>query len=401
MKSKDDFDLFVGGKSGVFKGIKYDKSLCKMKNLQNLVSITSDHEVTAMSWSDENEDEVLIGYGTKDKKGIKIYECGIASFASTFICEAGDGSIRGISRYDDAILTAVESGDVKLWRNEDMGELLVEAGKNLHRMRPSSVDKNVIATGGNEHKLQLFDLEKQTRIFEEKNVRHDWLELKVPLWISDIGFLSESSQIATCSRYGHVRLYDPSAQRRPVINLEVKDEALTTLAVAPKEKHIIIGSGKGIMNLIDLRSPGRILNTYKDSAGSITSIACTRNNPYVVSVGLDRHLRVHHIDTKKLLHKTYLTSRLSCMVLRSNADLDIDPSGKKKREGDKADGVIEVIEATDEQEEKTIVDECDEIFDKMPVIEDEIHECRLPGIKKRVLSSSTRRNPAYKKNRVK
>ncbi|XP_063978560.1 WD repeat-containing protein 74 [Diachasmimorpha longicaudata] len=397
MESKDEFDLYVGGKSGVFKGIKYEKSLCKMKNLQSLVSITSDHEVTAMAWSDENEDEVLIGYGTKEKKGIKIYECGTSSFVSTFTCEAGEGPIRGISRHDDAILTAVESGHVKLWRHEEDGELLIDAGKNLHRMRPSNIDKNIIATGGNEHKLQLFDLEKKTRIFEEKNVRHDWLELKVPLWISDIGFLSESSQIATCSRYGHVRLYDPSAQRRPVINLEVKDQALTTLALAPKEKHIIVGSGKGMMNLIDFRSPGRVLNTYKDSAGSITSIACSRRHPYVVSVGLDRHLRVHHLDTKQLLHKTYLTSRLSCMIMRSNATLDIKRSEKEKRV---EKGVTDVTE-DDEEKEAKVTNECDEIFNKMTVIEGEADEAILLEEKKRALSSSTRRNPAHKRNRVK
>lgn len=33
-----------------------------------------------------------------------------------------------------------------------------------------------------------------------------------------------------------VRLYDPHAQRRPVINLTIKDEALTCLSVTPKEK---------------------------------------------------------------------------------------------------------------------------------------------------------------------
>lgn len=73
-------------------------------------------------------------------------------------------------------------------------------------MRHSNVNRNLIATGGKEHKLQLFDLQTKTRIFEEKNVRHDWLELRVPLWISDIGFFPQSSKIATCSRYGHVRV---------------------------------------------------------------------------------------------------------------------------------------------------------------------------------------------------
>lgn len=98
----------------------------------------------------------------------------------------------------------MESGHVKLWRFQGEDQVLIEAGNNLERMRHSMVNKNIIATGGKEHKLQLFDLEKQMRVFEEKNVRHDWLELKVPLWISDIGFIPDSSQIVTCGRYGHV-----------------------------------------------------------------------------------------------------------------------------------------------------------------------------------------------------
>lgn len=99
----------------------------------------------------------------------------------------------------------MESGHVKLWRVDESDQQLIEAGENMSRMRHSSVNKNIIATGGKEHKLQLFDLERQAKVFTEKNVPHDWLELKVPLWISDIGFIPASSQVVTCSKYGHVR----------------------------------------------------------------------------------------------------------------------------------------------------------------------------------------------------
>lgn len=60
------------------------------------------------------------------------------------------------------------------------------------------------------------------------------------------------------------------------------------------------------MNLIDLRSPGKILNTYKDFVGSVSAISCTKNNPYIISVGLDRYLRVHHLNTKQLLQKVII-----------------------------------------------------------------------------------------------
>lgn len=72
-------------------------------------------------------------------------------------------------------------------------------------MRHSKINKHVIATGGQEHELKLFDIERQTRIFLEKNVALDWLQLRVPIWISDIDFLPYTDEIVTVGRYGHVR----------------------------------------------------------------------------------------------------------------------------------------------------------------------------------------------------
>lgn len=71
----------------------------------------------------------------------------------------------------------------------------------------------------------------------------------------------------------------------------------------------MVGSGKGIMNLVDLRNPGKILNTYKGFVGGITAISCPTNNPYIVSVGLDRYLRVHDLNTKELLQKVNLKKK--------------------------------------------------------------------------------------------
>lgn len=96
----------------------------------------------------------------------------------------------------------MESGHVALWR--DSGEThLLNAGPDLCTMRQHSIDKHIVATGGKENKLKLFDIEKQQSIFEEKNVPHDWLELRVPIWVTDTCFLPDNS-VASCSKYGHV-----------------------------------------------------------------------------------------------------------------------------------------------------------------------------------------------------
>nr|XP_012148372.1 PREDICTED: WD repeat-containing protein 74 isoform X2 [Megachile rotundata] len=370
MDVKDNFDIYVGGKSGVFKGVKIGQQENVMQNIQNLVSITDHDEITTMSWGDTEEKEVLIACGVKGIRSIKVYDTECSTFTCSFFCNIGTGKINGISRYDGAILTAVKSGEIKLWRFKEEDEIIIKAGENLNRMRHSKINKNIIATGGYEHNLKLFDLEKQKQIFIEKNMPHDWLQLRVPIWISDIEFLPGTEQIVTVGRFGHVRLYDPRVQRRPVINLEMKDEALTTLSTMPREKQVIVGSGKGSMNLVDLRKPAKALNTYKGFVGSVTGIACSTNEPYVVSVSLDRYLRIHHIDTKKLLKKVYLTSRMSCMLLRSGFSLPTEKTNEESIR--KRTDIDERFKEEQEniQRDSDTDSEYDVLFDKMPVIGD-------------------------------
>lgn len=72
MSYREDFDVFVGGKSGVFKGIKIDKKACITKNIQSLMSIRAEHKVTAMTWADEHEKEILLACGSKgDRRSYK------------------------------------------------------------------------------------------------------------------------------------------------------------------------------------------------------------------------------------------------------------------------------------------------------------------------------------------
>lgn len=104
-----------------------------------------------------------------------------------------------------SVLIGVKSGEVSLWPFDGKEEVLINAGENLNRMRQSCMQKNIMATGGLENRLKLFDLEKQELIFSEKNLPHDWLELRIPISISDLNFLPGTQQIATVGRYGHVK----------------------------------------------------------------------------------------------------------------------------------------------------------------------------------------------------
>lgn len=303
MSREGKFDVVVGATSGVIKGVKIGRTNKenRVKNWQPIDSVTESDWVTRMAWGDDDEQEILVTCGVKEDRKVKIYDAECALLIKSFPCNIGTGSISGVSRYNRSVLTAVRSGEICLWSSSGKGEIVLNAGANLDRMCHSREQKNIIATGGVENKLKLYDLETQKRIFLEKSLPHDWLQLRIPVWISDMNFLPGSQQIVSVTKYGNIYLHDPRCQRRPVVKMTIKDESWTSLAIPPKEKHIIVGSGKGKLNLVDLRKSGTLLNTYKGFTGGVTGVACSKTNPYVASVSLDRYLRIHNVDTKEVL----------------------------------------------------------------------------------------------------
>lgn len=80
-------------------------------------------------------------------------------------------------------------------------------------------------------------------------------------------------------------------------------------------RHVVVGSGCGRMNLIDLRNPGRILNTYKGFTGGITDLSCSNSEALIASVSLDRYFRIHRLDTKELIKKVKTETRRSFFLL--------------------------------------------------------------------------------------
>lgn len=68
-----------------------------VKNLDSLKSATNKNPVTAMSWSDDSEQEILIGYGNQH---VKVYNIQSQSFTSTNELKCGEGHIVGVLKYN-------------------------------------------------------------------------------------------------------------------------------------------------------------------------------------------------------------------------------------------------------------------------------------------------------------
>ena len=92
---------------------------------------------------------------------------------------------------------------------------------------------------------------------------------------------------------------------------------------------VVFGSGKGRMVLFDFRQQ-KVVHSFKGSLGAIKEISAHKTKPLIVSVGLDRYIRVHHIDQQTIVHKTYLKSKLNAVLMRRNFDIEMREEEEEK-----------------------------------------------------------------------
>lgn len=213
-----------------------------------------------------------------------------------------------------------------------------------------------MATGGKENPLKVWDLDRPDKpIFTAKNVKNDWLDLRVPIWVKDMAFIPDSDKIVTCTGHHQVRLYDPcTPQRRPVLEVEFGEYPLTALALAASQDSVVVGNTQGQLAVLDLRK-GLVRGCLKGLAGGVRGLECHPTLPLVASCGLDRFLRVHSLDDRKLQHKVYLKSRLNCVLLSSSSleyggeDLSGDVEEVKQERDSEEDEVWDAMETVTEK----------------------------------------------------
>jgi ribosome biogenesis protein NSA1 len=250
----------------------------------------------------------------------------------------------------------------------------VSMGNNLKRMRGFGASPSIVALGGREVDLRVFDVTQQKLVFQAKNVSHDWLDMRVPVWCNDVQFLpghsggggsttaassasssSSSSNVplmGVATGYGQVRLYDARASQKPVVDINVGDltdgserdgrRPLTSLCGSMDGRSVVCGNTAGLVCGVDLRM-NKITGMYKGFSGSCRALAQHPTEPLLVSVSIDRHVRVHHTRTRRLLHRIYCKQRLTSLLLLSGN------ATPKRGEGDASEGSEEEDEDMDDE----------------------------------------------------
>ncbi|KAG7257473.1 hypothetical protein CRUP_024089 [Coryphaenoides rupestris] len=333
-------DVWLGGETGVLKAVSPASrrvlSYCCSRGPRR------DREVRVLCWGDPAETELLLGSGDGS---VRTFSTQTGEWTSGRRCAVGAerDDFTGLAAVATGdLVTCGEAGRLRVWRREEAeGEgpvLELSAGGPVSRMRQNPAQENRVATGGRETVLKVWDLQRpDAPIFSAKNLRDDWLGLRQPEWLRD------------------VRVYDPATpQRRPVLEVRYGEHPLTCLSVAAGGQAVVVGNTQGGLAVLDLRK-GAVRAALKGLAGGVRGLQCHASLPLVASCGLDRFLRIHSLETRALVHKVYLKSRLNCLLLASTSLQEQEEVVEVKEEDD--DEVWQSMEQVEEKSKRKAPEE--------------------------------------------
>ncbi|VDP12021.1 unnamed protein product [Soboliphyme baturini] len=314
-------NAFVGSEIGALKVVNFLNDT--FQNANHAERLNTEKKIECMCWRNDDQTSLLCCLANRQ---VKVYDCAKGTYETLFTCEGGSGEINGVGLLNKDIVTCVTSGELKVFSSDGVEKLCTMVGENINRMRLNPKIPNMVATGGRENDLKVRDLNNpQKPIFIAKNVPHDELNLRIPVWIRDLRFVDDNV-VATCTAHYQIRGYDlRSGRRRPFVDIKFGDHPITAIACW-KDRHNYFsyllpfvqlsndGLCAGELGLFDLKT-GRLVCTYKGFAGGIRCVECHETEPCVATCGLDRFVRLHHVQTRKMLNKIYCKSRLTSMLL--------------------------------------------------------------------------------------
>ncbi|RGB25842.1 WD40-repeat-containing domain protein [Rhizophagus diaphanus] len=236
------------------------------------------------------------------------------------------------------LIVARKNGQIDILDTNDEDNLstietTLTLAPDLCRLRVHPKEHHIFACGGKERELSLWDVnsykegicfiktqkkeQKAGLVWMSKNVSHDFLDLRVPVWITDLQFLSEqeTTKLVVATKYHQIRIYDTKAKRRPVSDYNIGNNPVVSLIIGRNSNEIFFTDTIGNVFSVDVRT-GKILGQFKGFAGSVTNLAVANGPSLLTSVSMDRFLRIHEIGaSRKLVNKVYLKQRLTCVIV--------------------------------------------------------------------------------------
>ncbi|CAN1267947.1 WD repeat-containing protein 74 [Linum perenne] len=235
----------------------------------------------------------------------------------------GDASLRSV---DISPAESTSTGPSSSWK--------VCAAGNILCAKVHGSEKHALF-GGKGVEVNLWDLESSTKIWVAKPPPKNSLGIFTPTCFTSATFLNgdDHRKIVAGTKSHQVRVYDISAQRRPVISFDFRETPIKSVAEDQDGYTIYVGNGSGDLASFDTRT-GKLLGCFLGKcSGSIRSIARHPTHPIIASCGLDSYLRLWDVKTRQLLSATFLKQHLSCVVFDSKfCDKEVVPEAQKTDE---------------------------------------------------------------------
>ena len=210
--------------------------------------------------------------------------------------------------------------------------------------------------------LLLYNIEKEKIEFKGKNLPHDELGLRIPIYDTSLFEVKNNNRLIYVSTaYGEIRLYDLRASPKPSLNKKVSKYKINKIEnVKYNNNNIIIGDCTGYCAMLDIRKSFNPCKTFKGNAGSIKDIIGVEDKDIAIIGGFDRYVKWYdyrHGNDDKVFVKHKINSL--CLLdfeedFEESEQSEIaDSEFDKNSEGeDNEDEINESVEDNEEDEEK-------------------------------------------------
>ncbi|XWS51378.1 hypothetical protein CRYUN_Cryun12cG0171500 [Craigia yunnanensis] len=250
------------------------------------------------------EDDAIVGLHLFSRQRLELTSRSCTLLTCT---TKGNASVKTV----DMIDSPADSGALKTWNVCASGIISC-----------SEVDgsENYALFGGKGVEVNMWDLEKCTKIWTAKPPPQNSLGILTPTWFTSSTFLSKDDhrKVVAGTNSHQVRLYDVSAQRRPVISFDFRETPIKAVTEDLDGHTIYIGNGSGDLASVDIRT-GKLLGCFLGKcSGSIRSIVRHPELPVIASCGLDSYLRIWDIGTRQLLSSVFLKQHLTKVIFDTN-----------------------------------------------------------------------------------
>jgi len=244
------------------------------------------------------------------------------------------------------VVAATRQGRVRVWSwptGESSASSLPEPLLEFETSKAAAVARiacggSAVALGGKAADASVWSLESGTAVWRARNLANDELDLEVPIWLTDLRVVEETPNVLVTGHgfvqqrlRGEVRLYDISAQRKPVARAvaPLGEEAVSAVAVSADGRHVFAGSVCGSLARLDVRMNLKPVERYRNIAGSIREIELHPSLPLLACACLDRKMRIYNWGygggrwsterTTEPIATVYLKQRLSAVLFSADA----------------------------------------------------------------------------------